>query len=251
MKIKTATVLIFVVAIAYHVEKKVNPQNTDRNPATSFSKPVLPLNNGNAPIQLPDPDKNNSVSLLEEIEVLASCYEQDCGRPIIDPRTDYYSLGQDLKRKLYDYKNYVMQNSIRDSSVAELAKKFLAHSDGHVQEIALDLLSTQEISQDNLQAVLENIINGIDPNLIHQALLELQRYKSIDDQEKIRIALGNALIHGTPFVAAAIAERMNLVLTTQNISYFENLMVQLDPKSKIYISLKYSIQEFDQHLQAG
>ncbi len=87
--------------------------------------------------------------------------------------------------------------------------------------------------------------------MIHQALLELQRYKSFDDQEKIRAALGSALINGTPFVAAAVAERMNLVLNSQNISYFENLMAQLDPKSKTYLSLKYSIQEFDQHLQAG
>lgn len=251
--IKTALSLSIILGIAYHVEQKTNSQSTNRKPAASHAPQTLLFLNHEKPTipATKQPEEKNSASLIKEIDELASCYDKDCSRPTIDPRTDYYSLGQELKRKLSDYKNYVIQNNLRNTEVAELATKYLAHSDGHVQEVALDILSTQETSRGSLDAIIGYVINGIDPNLIHQALLELQRYKNFDDQEKIRTALGKALINGTPFVAAAIAARMNLVLNSQNISYFENLMVQLDPKSKIYLSLKYSIQEYDQHLQAG
>jgi hypothetical protein len=33
--------------------------------------------------------------------------------------------------------------------------------------------------------------------------------------------------------------------------FFKNLMTQLDPQSRIYQSLKVSIQEFDRKYQAG
>ncbi len=150
-----------------------------------------------------------------------------------------------------EYNSYVTKNALKSAEVNELALQFLAHSDGHIQEVALELLSTQDPSEQNLDAILEHIIMGFDAELIHQAFLELQRYTHPKDQEKIRLALGRGLLHGTPFVSVAIAEKINLILNEGNISYFEEMMNSIDPKSSVYESLKYSIQEFEQVAQAG
>jgi hypothetical protein len=245
---KPALILV-AVGFAYHVERNSNPQPQNRKPAGGLKKSLLLETkiNQNKKQEL----RIEPASLIMEIEKVAACYEKDCGKTTQDPRTDYYNLGQELKQKLNLFVSYVIQNKLQDASIQNLGIKFLAHSDGHVQEAALDLLATQATSPESLEAILQNIIKGIDAELIHQALLELQRYSSLEDQEKIRLTLGEALNHGTPFVALAIADRMNLVLNSQNRAYFKNLMTELDPHSRIYQSLKVSIQEFDRKSQAG
>jgi hypothetical protein len=245
---KPALVLV-AVGFAFHVERNSNPQPQKRKPSGRLINPPLfdkkIIQNKKQELRF------EPASFMKEIEKIAACYEKDCGNTTQDPRTDYYNLGRELKLKLDLFVSYVIQNELQDSSIRNLGIQFLAHSDGHVQEAALDLLATQATSPETLEAILQNIIKGIDAELIHQALLELQRYSSLEDQEKIQLTLGEALNHGTPFVALAIAERLNLVLNTQNRMFFKNLMTQLDPQSRIYQSLKVSIQEFDRKYQAG
>lgn len=248
MKIKNfliwpcALILLFVATRSFKEQKEIKLiKQAVRKPAQASANPSIKNNEKKIP----------EISLIEEIKTLAECDEKDCGSSNEDPRTDYYNRGQNLKKKINQYEYYVTQNRLQNPEISELALKLLGHSDGHVQEAALDLLSTQPISKESLDTILEKIIKGIDAELIHQALLELQRYTSFDDQEKIRLTLGEALMKGAPFVALAIAEKINLILNSQNISYFENLLSQMDPQSLVFKNLKYSVQEYDQLSQAG
>lgn len=245
---------VSVITLLYlKFEKRESARKITRSPA-SISKKLTPLalvvpkpQTASTPL----PIENREESVLAEITKLSECYEKNCSMFSDDPRTEYYRLGQALKGKLAEYNSYVTKNELKEDKVTALALQFLAHSDGHVQEVALDLLSTQETSEQSLEAILKYIIGGYDAELIPQSFLELQRYTHPGDQEKIRNSLAYALLHGVPFVATAISENISLLLNAENISYYKSLVSSLDPRSKIYQNLKFSIQEFDQLSQAG
>ena len=160
--------ILFITLIAIltvKFEKKENSRKNKRSPATSSEKisstPERKIASANLkPL-------NQEQILLNEIAKLSDCYEKQCFGPSPDPRTEYYKLGQQLKIKLAEYNSYVTKYALKNVQINNVALQFLAHSDGHVQEVALDLLSTQDPSEQNLDAILENIINGFDAELIH------------------------------------------------------------------------------------
>ena len=186
-----------------------------------------------------------------ELKELNKCYLQDCGFEKTDPRTEYFTLGQKIRQKLLQLQALVQMDEIVDPKVSQMAREFVENSDGHVQEAALDLISTQEPAPENLKAILDHIIKGNDSELIQQALLELRRYPSPEDQETIRQTLAQVILTGAPFVAQAVAEKSELFINSQNIEFFENLTKKIDPQSIVGVSLQSSLREYRRKSSAG
>ncbi len=186
-----------------------------------------------------------------ELQELNKCYTQDCGNEKEDVRTEYFNLGQKIRQKLLQIQSLIEIDKVEEPQISKMAREFIENSDGHVQEAALDLMSTQEPSNENLQAILDHIIKGNDPELIHQALLELRRYPSVVDQETIRQTLAQVLLTGAPFVAQALAEKSELFINSQNIEFFEKLITQFDPQSLVSVSLQSSLKEYRRKSTAG
>ncbi len=195
--------------------------------------------------------ENSVMGLGAELRELSKCYTQDCGLEKTDARTSYFNLGQKIREKLLQIQAVVQVDQVAEPKISEMAREFIENSDGHVQEAAMDLMSTQAPSQENLEAILEHVIKGYDAELIHQALLELRRYPSVEDQEIIRQTLAQVLLTGAPFVAKAVAEKSELFISEQNLEFFEKLTRQIDPASLVAISLQSSLREFRRKSSAG
>jgi hypothetical protein len=115
----------------------------------------------------------------------------------------------------------------------------------------LDLAAELPPNEQILDAILQNVIEGFDAELIQQALLELQRYTSERAQIKIRNVLGDVLSHGSPFVSEAVAARAHLFLNEGSVEYFEKLISQINPGSKTYTYLQASLREYQKHTAGG
>ncbi len=219
------------------------PANTTSNAQKLIDSPLnSPLNSyGTNPLG----------EMASELQDLNKCYTHDCGNEKADARTEYFNLGQKIRQKLLQIQSVVEVDKVEEPHISKMAREFIENSDGHVQEAALDLMSTQEPSAENLQAILDHIIKGSDPELIHQALLELRRYPSVVDQETIRQTLAQVLLTGAPFVAQALAEKSELFINSQNIEFFEKLITQFDPQSLISVSLQSSLKEYRRKSTAG
>ena len=189
--------------------------------------------------------------LGNELRELNKCYTEDCGLEKTDARSSYFNLGQKIRQKLLQIQALVQIDEVAEPKISEMAREFIENSDGHVQEAAMDLMSTQSPSPENLKAILEHVIKGNDAELIHQALLELRRYPSPEDQELIRQTLAQVLLTGAPFVAKAVAEKAELFINDHNLEFFEHLTGQIDPKSWVAINLQSSLREFRRKSSAG
>ena len=197
------------------------------------------------------PTENSVSELGSELRLLNKCYTEDCGSEKTDARTEYFNIGQKIRQKLLQVEALVQIDQVVEPQISEMAREFIENSDGHVQEAALDLMSTQAPSPENLKAILEHVLKGNDAELIQQALLELRRYPSAEDQETIRQTLAQVLLTGAPFVAKAVAEKSDLFINSLNVEFFERLTRQIDPQSMVGISLQLSLREFRRKSSAG
>lgn len=190
------------------------------------------------------------LKIIDEIHSLNECYEKAC-EISGDEKTKYFSVGQKLKIKLEELAEFSRGHDVRSVELSALAREFLINSDGHVQEAALDILATQDIDQDNLEAILNHIIRSSDAELIHQAMLELKRYTYSADQRHIQEVFAETLLIGPPFVAVAIAEYLGDFLSEQSFIFYEDLVQKFDQRSIIHQYIMSALEQFEKRSAAG
>lgn len=190
--------------------------------------------------KLPD-----SVSeFVEELNRLKQCSEGNCIYPRTDARSYDFALAQDIKQTLFRFSEWVRNEKLESREAGEVAREFLAFDDGFVQSAALDLMSTQPPNQDNRDAILHEVIDGHDSELIEQAMLELERYTASDDRRIINQAFGKALMTGAPYVARAVSANIGPFVDARSFHFFESVLSQL-PENSIYAEkLESSLDAF-------
>ena len=107
-------------------------------------------------------DKKQEIGLSEEI--LEKNYSIENGKPISDPK-----ISSEIKSKVEDYKNWLLQLTICDPACGSgaflnQALEFLITEHNYIYELELKLLGTAIIDIDLENKILENNIFGVDIN---------------------------------------------------------------------------------------
>lgn len=182
---------------------------------------------------------------IESLKRLVTCYESNCDFADGDPREYDLSVGRELKKEMMDLYEDVLKKEIVDKSIEKTAIEFLAISDGHVKEAALLLLSTQPPSQDALDAIINDVLDYHDPNLIGLTLMELEKYKDEAYKVQIRESFLKNFKSGSLLVREALAKGLYRFVSEDTRSQFENIMESLPKNSKVRNNIKYSLERFD------
>lgn len=186
-----------------------------------------------------------------ELDRLKTCYGRACAYPVSDPRSYELAVGQDLKKVLFQMAEWVRSEGIDAHEVSEKAREFLTSDDGFVQSAALDLISTQRPSADNLDAILANVLAGYDSELIEHAMLELERYESRAEYDKIDQALAQALTTGAPFVAREVSEHLTPFVNERSFLFFQDVVAHLATQSASRINLETCLSDFQRKHTSG
>jgi phenylalanyl-tRNA synthetase beta subunit len=154
-------------------------------------------------------------------------------------------VGQSLKTELLALYEDTLNRNRRDKRLSEISREFLKISDGHVKEAALFLLSTQEPTPENLNAILESIMNYHDANLIALALMELEKYQGAQYQVQLYENFKSNLKTGSIFVKEALARGIDQFVTLDTRGDFEDLLNEMPLNSRVRQNLKSSLDRFD------
>lgn len=183
----------------------------------------------------------------EELQRLKACESSgQCAYPQTDPRSYGFALAQDVKKILFRMAEWVRSESLESREVSEIAREFLQSEDGFVQASALDLIATQPTSIENRDAILRQVIEGHDSNLIEHAMLELERYTGSSDRDVIDQVLGRVLTTGAPFVARAVSNFIGPFVDARSYRFFTDVLAQLPPDSIYYEKLEASLKAFSE-----
>jgi hypothetical protein len=185
-----------------------------------------------------------------ELYRLEECYEHSC-EPNLDERSQFFTVGQKIKASLLNLAKLVKAGGAKSLEISKIARDFLKNPDGHVQEAALDLISTQPVHPENLEAILTRVVQASDAELIHQAMLELKRYDYPQDQARIQEVFGETLQTGPPFVALAIAEHLGDFMTAQSFLFYSEILKKIDGQTMIHKNLLSALKEFVRMSSAG
>lgn len=208
-----------------------NPQKAVRSRVNKVEASVVSTSHQ---VHSSEPSRQSVREFREALIEIKNCYDLDCDFPKDDARSYSFAVGRKLKETLTEMTAWVLSEKLEDREVDEIAREYVASEDGHVQEAALRLMSTQPPSLENLLAILQNIIQiGYDSRLIPPTLKELQRYTDRQDRERIHQALGEAMLTGAPFVAAEVSVGIAPFINDWSISFFRDLAQQL-PEDSVY-----------------
>lgn len=222
---------------------------------TSSPQPVRRLPAGEsakaAPATAPATAPSRVRELADHLREINACYQKSCDYPDTYPHDYENGVGQALKKTLRQLRDIVREEKLESEELASLAREFLANSDGHVKEAALDLMSTQPPSSANRDSLLNDVIGDHDANLIAHGLLELRRYDGAADQAKIQQALADSMETGAPYVAMAVAEGIAPFLSDSSVPTYRQVAKNLSAGSVVRNNLEASLDEYRRHKSGG
>ncbi|WOX05308.1 hypothetical protein [Microbulbifer pacificus] len=182
-------------------------------------------------------------SLRREILELANCQQTySCPQDDSDPRASDILAGKMLAEKLRAYADFHQNNDYFDEESSEMVRDFVDHSDGFVQEVAIDLMSMQAPNRENALALIESLQSSYDAKIVNQAMKELQRYPEL--QSQIDQMLAQSLQTGSLYVAQEVALNILPLLNSENVRTFEDVAMKLPQHSLRAKALKSNIREF-------
>lgn len=182
-------------------------------------------------------------SLQSQIVALANCgATYSCPEDTSDPRASDLLLGKKLAEMLAAYAELHRQNGYYDAQSAEMARNFIDHADGFVQEAALNLMSIQPPDKDSAVALINAMKSSYDAKIMKQAMQELQRYPDL--QIQVDRLLANSLQTGSLYVAQEVALNILPHLNAKNYLKFQSIAEKLPQNSQRARALKSNLREF-------
>ncbi len=233
-----------------HEKCRIEPVVAIREPATTLNVPPATQEISVLPRASKIPEVELAQEKIDELYRLEECYEHTC-EPDLDERSKFFSVGQKIKSSLLSLLSLVKHGEARGIEISKIARDFLKNPDGHVQEAALDLISSQPTYPENLEAILNEVVRASDPELIPQAMLELERYDDPRDQARIHEVFAEALQTGPPFVAVVIAEHLGDFITAQSFWFYSEILKKIDQQTLIHQHLLSTLKEFARKSSAG
>ncbi|MBL6988844.1 MAG: hypothetical protein ISR65_03665 [Bacteriovoracaceae bacterium] len=261
MKLFSISLLIIISCLIYIISQGDNDEHS--RPVTKtyvaaklFSKPKAQMRapasivEAKSPV---DPRVQSSVAALEQLSQVEACYtEQSCNFPDSDPREYDLMVGKKLKGQLMELYDNALDNKVDEIQLSNIAHHYIQLPDGHVKEGALMLFSTIPPNEDNLEAILKNIVAYHDANLMKKALIELQRY--LDNPSwgaLIFNSFRQCLLNGSHFASKQLAKSVGPFLNDQNIGLYENLLDHLSAGKQTKQLLADSIKKYKKYQSGG
>lgn len=182
--------------------------------------------------------------IQREIQSLKDCYSKKCNFSDQDPRMHDLALGQAIKEKLYQIKSQAL-NEKSNPKYSKIARDFLKIEDGHVKEAALALLSTQPISKENFQAIVQNVLKYHDDALIEDAMIELERYQKLGNQEEITNAFTESFQTASPMIKEKIAKGIFPFINEDNFNKYSEMTQNQNWNAKSVKILRSNLRRFE------
>lgn len=186
---------------------------------------------------------NQEALLIDELMDLFHCKQNNnCPQDNSDPRASSILLGKKLSEKLKQYTDFHLQHDFFDQQSIDLTKQFLVHSDGYVQQEAINLMSAQEPNLELASLLITELENSFDAKIIHQSLKELQRYPELSSD--IQQLFSSVLTTGSFYAGEELATNILPFLNSSNVNHFIAVADSLPQNSAKVRALRSNIEEF-------
>ncbi len=255
-KIFIIFLILCLLVAGYFLTAWQNPQQSDLQANSSYPQPArTEAVSAHEPQQLvkgqlKDPAKEAFLAAREaltlQIKALLNCHlHSSCpidSQASNDPRADHFLRAKNLADKLLQYRLLHLDKRYFDQESQQMVSDTLAFADGLVQQQAIELMSSQAPNLNNAKQLIEILKTSYNAKIMHQSMLELQRYPSL--QDPLDQLFLQSLQTGSFYVAREVAANIQPFLNPGNIASYQAVADQLPARSRRARLLKLSIQEY-------
>lgn len=204
-------------------------------PAKSFDNTSKEISNS----QPPQVNKN-------KIDNLKNCYvTQDCDFPNNDPREYDIALGKALQQEILAELARARSSATERDLLAAQARELLKGTDDKfVHSACLEVLSSQEPSIENMDAVAEGLSGTADPMLMDQAMSLLKTYIGTPFENPAQAFLAQTIQSGAHFAGEKTAENIMPFINDRSLSYYENALKNMASGTSAKHRLESALKEY-------
>jgi len=187
-----------------------------------------------------------------QFEKVRQCYfSQDCPYPETDPRSYSFAVAKDLQLQLKILRDKFLNESELEESFRQLAHQSLEVLDGHIQSVALEILQQLPPSSQSREAITQALRNNPDPDIVSQAIDQLQRYLGSDQEDSVHLALQNMIGYGPQFSSETAARSLMGFINSRSFQSYLELSQKLPQNSTAAQTLRTYLKEFQRQQSGG
>lgn len=189
-------------------------------------------------------ENQSKPDLVRSLEKLKTCYKSKCNFPDKDPRMHDLLVGQEIKKEIFELTKLAKEQT-SGYDYSSLAREFIQIEDGHVKEAALSLLATQDISKENFESIVQNVLLYHDDALIDQAMMELERYKTSGYENETTQAIEKSFSGASPMIRERLAKNVYPFISEENRETFRDISKRDPWNSKSAKILRANLRRFE------
>ncbi len=191
---------------------------------------------------------------FDKIRGVELCLEVECDYPDNDPREYSLSVYKDLSMRITKYSNFWKNSwSKMTTKDQEFITGLLKHDDGFVKKEILSLLNSlpSEDTGKYLGAVLNDVIDYHDSQLIPAALVFLNNTQTPDNEMLVSQRLSAALRVGGPHVSQEISKGIHNFISPNTAFIYEATLTSLPEEAPETTYLMSALTEYEMQQSGG
>ncbi len=176
---------------------------------------------------------------LKEAERFQLCAEDSipqCSTQANDPKQIYFETAERIREVL---------KSSRGKSESErllVASQALEIANDDVRAAALQLIS--DLKKQPLNLIFENCSDARSPRLINEMFEAFEKSESPEDLTRIHQFVQASILSGPLSSAPVYADKIGVLLDSNSIAQYQDILNQLPKNSARYLALETSLNEF-------
>jgi len=165
----------------------------------------------------------------DQLSTLRNCMQvQNCAYPHTDPKSYNIGVYRETATTLGTLKEWQLRNGYKDARIPPLMVKFLSFNNAEINQLALEILATQDTNPKLVDPILTYVIENPQPDAIPIAIRELSRYQEPKQRDKIDERIEDVLLHGAVHSAVEIARSIQPLINDSNRHKYRSISRQLN-----------------------
>lgn len=151
---------------------------------------------------------------------------------------------QAMAKRLDELNLSVRKNLTISADVAALAREYLKHESNQVSQAAIQLLSSQPPSQQNMAALLEDLMTQEDSRVVQKSIAMLASYIGSHFEVQMHQGVLRAIKSGSLSTSTVLSREIEPLLNDEFIDLYIGAVTELPAQSKIRRQLASQIKKY-------
>lgn len=202
--------------------------------------------------QVPNQLKVTYNDEYQMVSKLVNCLKKEkCPHPAKDEASYKKEVSRDIEKRIKRVTSKVKKQKAVEPAVAAIARKTVALPDESLREAAIELIKTQPVSAENLQATLQAIKDSESARFVRKSVRYLRAYLGSEFETNMHQQLADVIVSAPAQTSRAISQELTGLISSGTAQFYQATVKQLPKSSQARRYLERAIRNYHRHPAAN